>query len=88
MSKRLSTSASGCEILCGLEASAVGRLPCPNCGQPAALVECSGVATEPHGETHEDVWLECSECGARTDETELSAANRDDEATAFLPEVA
>lgn len=56
---------------------------CPNCGKPAQFFERRCTSTEPHGETHEDVWLECSECGAPTDELELSTANRETETAAI-----
>lgn len=66
-------------------------LTCPNCCKHATFLERSSIAVEPHGEMHEDVWLECSECGAATDEVELRAANEEanvDAAGTALQEVA
>ena len=46
---------------------------CPNCGLEATFTPHGGYSTEPHGETHWDEWLTCNQCGAVTDDRELSS---------------
>lgn len=54
---------------------------CPNCGAEAMFTEHSGKFTETHGldcgpyETWTESWLVCNECGAKTDDAEVRAAN-------------
>ena len=48
---------------------------CPNCGLRAQMIERHSIAREPHGEVHEDSWLECSRCRAHTDQEELDRCN-------------
>ena len=48
---------------------------CPNCNWDAGFTEHSATGREPHGETHEDVWLVCKHCGKQTDDDEIKSYN-------------
>lgn len=48
---------------------------CPNCNWDAGFTEHSATSREPHGETHDDVWLVCKHCGKQTDDQELKDYN-------------
>jgi hypothetical protein len=55
---------------------------CPNCGEHADFRELQATHTETHGldcgpfETWTETWLECSNCGAQTDDGEIAEMNK------------
>jgi hypothetical protein len=48
---------------------------CPNCDWETSFSEHSATSREPHGETHDDVWLTCNHCHKRTDDQEVKDYN-------------
>ncbi len=69
----------------GLGIRGGGRMICPNCGQEATFTPHEHYWVETHGldcgpyETWTESWLTCSECGAKTDDREVRAANKETE---------
>lgn len=49
---------------------------CPACKRFANFIERSAMSTEPHGETFEDRWLECSNCGSQVEPAEVEALSQ------------
>jgi C4-type Zn-finger protein len=48
---------------------------CPNCGYDVKFELRSAIAQEPHGETYDSEWWECTFCGAPADEVEIEREN-------------
>lgn len=46
---------------------------CPNCDREVDLVHRSAFSREPHGETFDDEWEECPNCGETFTKDELES---------------
>jgi len=50
-------------------------MTCPTCGKEAVFTE----RWESHLNGGDTMWLECDECGSRTDDEELAKVNQEEE---------